>query len=672
MNDCHALVSVIIPAHNRAHCIETAILSALNQDWPALEVIVIDDASTDNTADIVKMIGDPRVILMQRQVNGGAAAARNDGIRAAKGRYIALLDSDDRFLESKIRKQAEALIASKGRYRLSCTALTLELASENTIVDKYHLEPVSEFIFLFKGCDLSPGSTLMAEKSLFSEIGYFDTCLRRFEDWDWLIRAVKKSDILRINEKLSHVYNVRSRLSEEVTQSARDFIAKRERLYPEISTNLHKQANALIWMQSVGTAWREKKYKIAFLSSLRSLSSSPHLFFNKSIRSTMQYFRKSSNNSNNSRKKNRITFVIHGITAGGAERVLVYIANWLANSGWEVNIAHFKSHKHKPFYKISPNINIIPLGISSKHHGSLPLILRISVYAKQTLKLRRAIRSNGSNVVVSFMDAANVLSIFSLIGSGIPVIACERNNPSMHKISKNVNIARNVLYPMSAMVTVQTKEASYHFSESMQGKMYSIPNPVPVKNFKELKPIWSMSTKKIVAVGRLDKQKGFDVLLNAFSIFARKNPGWTLTIAGEGPERLQLEQIIKNLSLENIVELPGNIDDVRVLLKECSIFVLSSRYEGFPNVLLEAMASGRPVVSTDCKSGPSEILEHGRSGLLVPPEQPRALADAIEKLASSPDLAEKLRILAHQRVREFDEAKIMSRWDQLISSVIRS
>tara|TARA_R110000868_G_C10965998_1_gene769103 strand:+ start:399 stop:2435 length:2037 start_codon:yes stop_codon:yes gene_type:complete len=665
-------VSVIIPAYNRSQCIRTAIDSVLNQDWKNIEVIVVDDASTDNTVDLINEINDHRVKLLQRDSNGGAAAARNDGIIASRGEYIALLDSDDKFLPGKIRTQVQALIQSKGRYRLSCTGLTLELTSENIIVEKFHPEPVDEFISLFMGCDLSPGSTLMAEKKLFDEIGYFDTSLRRFEDWDWLIKAVKISPILRINESLSHVYNIRSRLSKEVAQAANDFIKKRRFLYPEVRKSLHQQANSMIWMQSVGTALRERRYHLLIKSSFHAFSACPSLFLKQIARTVIaKNLRVQKPGTKDKNSKRRITFVLHGITAGGAERVLVYIANWLASKNWNVSIIHFQSETHVPFYDINKDINIISLGMSNKDHINLSFTSRLFKYISHAFKLRKNMKEIRTEVAVSFMDAANILTIFSLIGSGIPVISCERNNPSMHKLNKKISTARKLLYPMSSMITVQTKEAGYYFPETLRKNIYVIPNPIPIYNFNKFYDTWDSKNKKILSIGRLDQQKGFDILIKSFYIFNKNHPGWTLTIVGEGQERHKLQSIIEELKLENQINLPGSFSDISPFLNSCSIFILPSRYEGFPNALLEAMASGRPVIATNCKSGPSEILMGGSAGLLVPPENPSALAEAISKLALNPDLANELRNIAIRRVADFEESIIVSKWENLIDSVIR-
>jgi glycosyltransferase involved in cell wall biosynthesis len=173
----------------------------------------------------------------------------------------------------------------------------------------------------------------------------------------------------------------------------------------------------------------------------------------------------------------------------------------------------------------------------------------------------------------------------------------------------------------------------------------------------------------IVAMGRLVPQKGFDMLLDAFAPVARRHPDWNLEIWGEGPQRAALERRRAALGLEQRVRLPGTTAEPHDTLRRAGIFVLSSRREGFPMVLGEAMASGVPCVSFDCPSGPRELIRDGIDGLLVPPSNVAALSAALERLIVDRDLAQRLASKAPEVVDRFSLDAILRQWSAIFTEV---
>lgn len=266
-------ISVVIPAYNREGTIGRCIESVLVQDFPSFEIVVADDGSTDRTRSIVHAFNDPRVRLAVREANGGASAARNAGIAAARGKYVALLDSDDVFLPGKLREQHRALVQAGPDCRISCTAYRIELIDQGQIIDGFHAPASAEFEGLYRGCGLSPGSTLMAERSVFDEIGTFDTSLRRFEDWEWLLRYVARGGrIVLVNTILSHIYNRRGRLAWDTWTAAEQFIARRDSAFPGVANGLRREANFLLWAQVAGTAYFARDYPVLVRSTARAVA----------------------------------------------------------------------------------------------------------------------------------------------------------------------------------------------------------------------------------------------------------------------------------------------------------------------------------------------------------------------------------------------------------------
>jgi glycosyltransferase involved in cell wall biosynthesis len=172
----------------------------------------------------------------------------------------------------------------------------------------------------------------------------------------------------------------------------------------------------------------------------------------------------------------------------------------------------------------------------------------------------------------------------------------------------------------------------------------------------------------ILGAGRLVHQKGFDILIRAFSLIAADMPKLRLVIAGEGSDAQQLRQLALTLGLECRVLFLGNVGNLSVLMRNAEVFVLSSRYEGFPNVLLEALASGLPVVSTDCPSGPREILGDGEFGLLVPCENPQALADALRRVATDADLRRRLSGIGSRATAAYEFGRVVAGWEAVLSA----
>jgi GalNAc-alpha-(1->4)-GalNAc-alpha-(1->3)-diNAcBac-PP-undecaprenol alpha-1,4-N-acetyl-D-galactosaminyltransferase len=367
----------------------------------------------------------------------------------------------------------------------------------------------------------------------------------------------------------------------------------------------------------------------------------------------------------------RITLVIHSLYSGGAERVMSTMANYWAEKGWQVTLLTF-SGDNLPFYDLHEAITYRPLNISQDSVHILDF-LRNNWTRLQVL--RSAIAQTKPDVVISFMTTTNILVILATLGLKFPVIVSERNNPELFNPGFFWTLLRRWSYNFADRIIVQTQRATEYFPRSMQSRISQIPNPVlipPPHPLGSEAKLLKLPSRSIVAVGRLEPQKGFDLLLSAFSTLTEEFPEWTLTILGEGDLRSTLVAQCEVLNISDRVNLPGRVKNVYAFLKSADLFVMSSRFEGFPNTLCEAMASGLAVISTDCPQGPREIIREGLDGLLVPHENIPALAAAMELLMSDDDKRQNLGIYATEIVERFSLETVMGLWETASQEVIKN
>ncbi|MBN3992897.1 MAG: glycosyltransferase family 4 protein [Nostoc sp. NMS2] len=377
------------------------------------------------------------------------------------------------------------------------------------------------------------------------------------------------------------------------------------------------------------------------------------------------------NNGSQLFAKRRITLVIPSLYSGGAERVLSIISNYWARKGWKITLLTFFGDQ-PPFYHLDSRITYIPLHIAG---DSFNLIAAVKNNLYRIYKLRLAITASNPDIVISFMSEANVTTLLATRGLNVPVLVSERINPEISLAKSSIWMKlRQWTYPLAERVIVQTQRALNYFPSSLQTRICAIPNPVLLPPPKSSKPK-ELSDKLpgqkfFIAVGRLEQQKGFDLLLQAFANLKDDFPQWQLIILGEGTLHLDLTELCHQLGLNNRVDFPGRVKNIYEFLQEADIYVMSSRFEGFPNALCEAMACGLPVISTDCPNGPREIIRDGIDGLLVPNEDVLALTAAMKLLMSDEEKRKHLATNASGITERLSIAKIMEMWEFVVKEVV--
>jgi GalNAc-alpha-(1->4)-GalNAc-alpha-(1->3)-diNAcBac-PP-undecaprenol alpha-1,4-N-acetyl-D-galactosaminyltransferase len=363
----------------------------------------------------------------------------------------------------------------------------------------------------------------------------------------------------------------------------------------------------------------------------------------------------------------RITLICARLNCGGTQRVISVMANHWAQKGWAVTLLTLDEAK-LPFFDLAPPIKLLPLGI---YWTATNPLVKVWNNLKRVRILRRAIRDSRPEVVVSFLSFVNILVLLATRGLGLPVVISEHSDPLMDSLVWPWTWLHRFTYAFGAPAVVQTERAKACFPGSFQARIAVIPNPIThVSSVGQETPKLILARPSIAAMGRLHRSKGFDLLLKAFAILKDRHPDWTVTIFGEGPLRSELEVLRDGLGLAGRVSFPGVVRHPHAVLRQADLFALSSRWEGWPLALAEAMACGLPVVASDCRVGPREIIRDGVDGLLVPPEEPEALAYAMDRLMSDESLRKRLASRAVDVVERFSQEAVMRAWDSVIEEAV--
>jgi glycosyltransferase involved in cell wall biosynthesis len=359
----------------------------------------------------------------------------------------------------------------------------------------------------------------------------------------------------------------------------------------------------------------------------------------------------------------RVVLVISSLSSGGAERVLSLMANYWAATEWVVTVLTFDDGAQPPFFDLDVAIRHRPLGTLGE---SPNIVMALWNNFRRIAVLRKAVDQSRPDVVVSFGEKTNVVTVLAMWGLGFKVIVSERTDPHVHRIGRLWDGLRWWTYSRADRIVVQSQAALCYFLPKFYGKATVIPNPVIRPPALYCERGMDSSPFSIIAVGRLSKEKRFDLLLRAFARLMTFHPEWTLTIIGEGPLRSELESLRDSLNIVGRVSMPGNVKNVYAYLAHATLFVMTSEYEGFPNALCEAMACGLPVVCVDCDGGIRDIIKPGDNGVLVQRDNLEALTEAMHRLMSNATERQRLGHRAMDVSSTFSVGKVMQMWEEVI------
>lgn len=376
-------------------------------------------------------------------------------------------------------------------------------------------------------------------------------------------------------------------------------------------------------------------------------------------------------------KRLKVLFFISSLAGGGAERVMVDILKDIDKDKFEPLLVLLYPYDDSPYRQYLPTEMRI---IVAKRATESPF-----EKIKQFSAFLGICRRERPDVILSMLTHNNIMAILAGSLFGIKVIVSEHN--TLSEVINTKEGSKIFGFPVAPLVKVLYRVSHKIIAVSggikddlikkfgiATNRISVIYNPIDLKRIAELSnipaqhPFFENNTPVVIAIGRLTVQKRFDILIKAFNLVLSEMDA-RLIILGEGEERQSLQMLINNLGINERVCLAGFQGNPFSFLARADVFALSSAYEGLSMVILEAMACGLPVIATDCKSGPHEILNGGRCGILTPTGDAEALAQGIIKLLKDEPLRERLGRLGLERARDFSSDKIIKQYEDLIYSI---
>ncbi len=374
--------------------------------------------------------------------------------------------------------------------------------------------------------------------------------------------------------------------------------------------------------------------------------------------------------------KKSILIFLGSLTGGGAERVAVALAGFLAkDKSFNVTLVTL-DNKDRDFYTLDKAVKRVAMDKGGETSG----LAKFTSNIKRVTSFRFVLKNEKPDLVIAFMTRYAVIALLASMFTKIRVIVSERNYPPHRKNHGMWEALRKYVYRFADLHIVQTELIADWIKKNTKSNMVRvIPNSItwPLPKLPptiETDSVLKDGDRVILAAGTFKHQKGFDLLLESMKTVMKESQNWKLVILGDEKYTNYLteayNEFIAQNDLTDKVIMPGRAGNVKDWYERAEIFVLSSRYEGFPNVLLEAMSSGCACVSFDCKTGPAELITEGYNGFLIPDGDTDLLAKYVLRLMQDNSLRERLSSNAISVRETYSEEKIMNMWKKQINKVL--
>jgi glycosyltransferase involved in cell wall biosynthesis len=367
---------------------------------------------------------------------------------------------------------------------------------------------------------------------------------------------------------------------------------------------------------------------------------------------------------------------------GGMERVLTEKLNYLsAIEGYELTVITTEQNARIPYFSIDPRVKLLHLDINYNSDFNKGIIARVLSKRKKDIQYRM--------LLTNFLSVYKADICISLGGKEISILPTlkdesikilelhfaksfraqfisSRNSGVIWKLIGKLRTWQLIQESKKFRKVVALTEHDKSDWQKTNSNVIQIYNPTPFTVGRDS----DLSKLKVLSVGKLDAQKGYDFLIEIWSHVAKKHPTWILEIFGQGEWDDKLQKQINNSGLQRQVQLKGLSKNVRQEYLNSSIYVMTSRYEGFPMVLLEALACGLPCISFDCKYGPNELIRNGENGFLIPEWEIQLFADKICELISDEELRNTMSLNSLRFAEQFTIDKIMKEWTSLFNNLL--
>jgi glycosyltransferase involved in cell wall biosynthesis len=372
------------------------------------------------------------------------------------------------------------------------------------------------------------------------------------------------------------------------------------------------------------------------------------------------------------KSKIRTLFILENFRCGGGHRTVIDLLRHLDRNTFEPTL-FFLERKGVYFSELPQDIKVVFA------HESL----KYSKYLIPYYLVKLVAQARHSDVIIGALEQRpTYLAYLAAALTNRPAVGWVRVplDEGLQWVSKLHLIKLKIFYPRLTRIVCVSKTVKWSVLKMAPVRVERLKviyspkdlNSIIEKSQKQL-PDWAADVFQkptLIAVGRLSWEKGFDLLISAHAKVLKSGIEHNLIIVGDGPHRVKLQELVRQLEIADSVFMPGYISNPYPLIKKASALVLSSRFEGLPGVIIEALTLGKPVVATAC-GGPVEILCDGRAGVLVPPEDVNALADGMSRILSDRSLRDKLSTSDIERLRCFSTENIVPQWEQLLMEVGR-
>jgi GalNAc-alpha-(1->4)-GalNAc-alpha-(1->3)-diNAcBac-PP-undecaprenol alpha-1,4-N-acetyl-D-galactosaminyltransferase len=367
----------------------------------------------------------------------------------------------------------------------------------------------------------------------------------------------------------------------------------------------------------------------------------------------------------------KITFICSSLECGGAEKVLLFLLNKFNCLGFKTEVISLFDNNGNDFYNIPLETNYIKLNLSSINYSSFRKYKNL---LNGILNLRSHLKQNRADIIISFLSWVNIITLIATINLGIPVVIREQSDPKNDNSNLFFNFIRKSLYIFASKIILLSPRFIEYFPQSIQKKCVVIPNLIILKS-KQIEKI-NKREKIIVSIGRLSDEKDHQLLIKAFHKIHKQIQDWKLEIYGEGVLKTQLSNLIKQLKLDQQVILKGLTYSPKQVLQTASFSALTSKYEGFPNVILESLSVKTPVLSFGNIGAVPDIISNELNGLLINRETDqnllvKNLSDAILRLVNDYTLLDKLSSNSLESISKFDSDLIFDVWYKLVTELVK-